>query len=158
MFQLRLRLAVMLVVVTAVLAVAAPPVIPQEGPPRPHRTIEQIPRWPEAPPSQFPESAASADVFDFHSWSTRVWQNYRFGKWDILRKAYNDHFEVGVVTSHAADIHPRLNRGATDVVFASNHGDGVFEIYRVDIDGASPTRLTYSGSNNLYPAWSARRP
>ena len=51
------------------------------------------------------------------------------------------------------DIQPRLNRGATRVVFASNR-DGNYEYYAMNADGSGQWRLTDNGASDTYPAWS----
>ncbi|MBE2198816.1 MAG: PD40 domain-containing protein [Anaerolinea sp.] len=156
MGQSRVRMILLMLLVTAVFAATTQSVSPQEAPPRPYRSIEEIPHWTGTrvttsdQPQDAHMNAAPAYIYD---WSSRVWQYYQSGNWDIMRKAYNDPTEVIIGAHGASDIQPRLNRGATHVAFASNR-HGAYEIYRMTIDGADLTRLTATGSNNVNPAWS----
>jgi TolB protein len=60
------------------------------------------------------------------------------------------------VTSHAGiDISPSFAPDGQRLVFASNR-DGSLQIYRTDMQGTSPVRLTHDGEFNTAPAWSPR--
>jgi Tol biopolymer transport system component len=51
------------------------------------------------------------------------------------------------------DIKPRLNRGASRLVFVSNR-DGNPEIYAANVDGSDIHRMTDSITEDTDPAWS----
>lgn len=84
----------------------------------------------------------------------------------IVVQTFNENdFEIALVENEftrqprkltdnsAADLFPRLNVGATEVVFASNR-DGNFEIYRIGVDGANSVRLTTTPFTDTMPVWS----
>ena len=62
-------------------------------------------------------------------------------------------FHVRLASHPAADMHPKLNRGGTRVVFTSNR-DGDFEIYSIAADGSDLRQLTFNDSDDAWPAWS----
>lgn len=139
-----------LLIITTVTAAHSPP------PPLPERAIEQLPRWPGAAnaptrPEQ-PAEIATDKGATYYYWSRYVYQSYQFNNWSIYRSGY-DTSDYVIAPHGANDIHPRLNRGADRVVFASNR-EGAYEIYRINIDNSDLIRLTYTGSNNVNPAWS----
>lgn len=150
----RLRLVLLLVLVTAVCVITTQVVSTQEAPPRPARAIEELPRLPGAEVGkgevQSPATAAPTITLP---WSKRTFQSYRDGNWEIY-VSNDDGFEEARLTVHGAiDMHPRLNRGATRIAFVSKR-DGSYEIYTMNVDGSGVTRLTFTGSDNVYPAWS----
>jgi dipeptidyl aminopeptidase/acylaminoacyl peptidase len=51
------------------------------------------------------------------------------------------------------EIHPRLNRGLSKLLFASNR-TGSYELFLSNMDGSGLVQLTATGSNNLNPNWS----
>jgi uncharacterized repeat protein (TIGR01451 family) len=149
------RIVFLLVVITAVIAITAQPSATQEAPPRPHRTLEEIPQWPEAAPASndpelddtvLPESSA-------FEWGSRVWQTYQFNRWEIAYVPYGQYSSQIIGGENGASIHPSLNRGSTQVVFSSNRA-GAYEIFRMPVSGSPVTRLTFSSSNNVNPTWS----
>lgn len=86
------------------------------------------------------------------TWSKGVFQSFRDGNWEI----YGADYAAGTyrLTAHiASDMHPRLNRGATRIVFSSNR-DGDYEIYVMNADGSGLQQLTHNGANDVNPAWS----
>ena len=51
------------------------------------------------------------------------------------------------------DIHARLSRNASRIVFASNrHGN--YDIFVMSAGGGTATRLTENDDDDVYPAWS----
>jgi WD40 repeat protein len=57
------------------------------------------------------------------------------------------------LTTHAAsDVDPAWSPDGTKIAFGSN-GDGNLEIYTMNADGTSPTRLTNNGTSDFSPAW-----
>lgn len=150
----RLRLVLLLVLVTAVFVITTQVVSTQEAPPRPSRTIEEMPRLPgaEVKPNDT-EHPSDTEATDTVAWGKRTFQSYRDGNWEIYTQN-SDSIVATRLTSHGAvDMHPRLNRGATRIVFASKRG-GSYEIYTMNVDGSDVTRLTFTNSDNVYPSWS----
>jgi hypothetical protein len=130
----RLRLVLLLVLVTAVFVITTQVVSTQEAPPRPSRTIEELPRLPGAEVEEgeapSPASAAPAVILP---WSKRTFQSYRDGNWEIYTSNDDGSGEARLTVHSAIDMHPRLNRGATHIAFASKR-DGVYEIYTMNVE------------------------
>ena len=85
-------------------------------------------------------------------WTGIAYQGFTSNNWEIhtlsdiqLEKNITDHF--------ASDVHPHLNVGAFNVVFASNRS-GNFEIYKMNVNGTGLTQLTDNRVDDLYPVWS----
>ncbi len=122
--------------------------LPYDGPleaPR-HPLVEGTTAAPEAPQAPLaPEYA---------SWSRLVFQSARNEHdWEVYRANGDGSNQVNISNHGSMDVVPRLNRGATRVVFASNR-DGNYEIYTMNADGGGLARLTFNGASDLYPAWS----
>ena len=91
---------------------------------------------------------------EYASWSRLVFQSLRNQQdWEVYRASGDGADQVNLSNNGAADIHPRLNRGATSVVFASKR-DGNYEIYVMNADGGGQTRLTTTSADDVNPAWS----
>jgi hypothetical protein len=87
-------------------------------------------------------------------WSNMVFQVWIDGNWEIYLGLENSYLDSERVTYEpAADIEPRLNRGATRITFASNR-DGDYEIYVMNRDGTGLVQLTKNGTNDVNPTWS----
>lgn len=85
-------------------------------------------------------------------WTTIVIQSFRDENWEIYHIA--DTEDIRLTNNSASDIQPRLNRGATRIVFASNR-DGDYEIYTMNLDGSGVVQLT--NNTNIQdgnPSWS----
>jgi Tol biopolymer transport system component len=124
-----------------------------EPPPWSQRLPETgvVPYWEGDRPE--PEGRQPATINRVIPWSRAVFQSYRDYNWEIYA-GNDDGSEQVRLTLHAAtEIHPRFNRGASQVVFASNR-TGTHEIYTMNADGSAVTRLTFTGSQNGNPAWS----
>ena len=99
------------------------------------------------------QSDMIADAPYFHMPGTLlVYQNFETGNWEILLNTASQ-AKINLTNHPAADIHPRLNRGATHVVFASNRA-GNFDLYLMKSDGSNLTRLTASAGDDVNPVWS----
>lgn len=86
-------------------------------------------------------------------WSRIAFQSYRDGNWEIYL-ARGDGTQPVRLTHHpAADVRPRLNRGATRLAFTSDR-DGNWEIYTINTDGSGLARLTFNDANDAGPVWS----
>ncbi len=84
-------------------------------------------------------------------WAAGVYQFATESNWEIA--LVNEGQETRLTYHGAMDIHPRLNRGATKIVFASNR-TGDYQIYTMNLDGSGVTQLTFIGAPNVNPAWS----
>ena len=104
-----------------------------------------------------PEGGAGREALlapQFAAWTRLVFQSARNGHdWEVYG-ARGDGSEQANISNHGSvDIQPRLNRGATRVVFTSNR-DGNYEIYAMNADGSGQWRLTANDASDTYPAWS----
>jgi uncharacterized repeat protein (TIGR01451 family) len=152
------RIVWLMLLLTAVFALTPKPVSPQTPSPPRSRSIEELERWPEAGVTSQNESqglsslpGAGPDyVFD---WSKRVFQSFftGSGSWDIYLQDGSS--EMRIISDGSHDIHPRLNRGTTHLVFSSNR-EGVYEIYSTNLNPMQIVPLTSTGSNNINPIWS----
>jgi TolB protein len=88
------------------------------------------------------------------SWSKVTFQSLRDDNWEIYVSDDNASGQKTRLTNDEhSDIHPHLNRGATQVVFASNR-DGDFEIFKINVDGSGLTQLTTNSADDGNPVWS----
>jgi len=86
-------------------------------------------------------------------WWWRTFQSNRSGNWEIYRVRETSG-DVAQLTLHpAADTQPRLNRGASTIVFVSAR-DGNPELYRMNADGSNQIRLTNHPLTDTHPSWS----
>lgn len=91
---------------------------------------------------------------EYAGWSQLVFQSGRNGHdWEVFSSAGDGSGQANLSNNSAMDIHPRLNRGATRVAFATNR-DGNYEIYVMNADGSGQSKITFSGKDDVYPAWS----
>jgi hypothetical protein len=92
---------------------------------------------------------------DVGDWVMTVLQLFTDNSWEIYMFYHYDYGASKIrLTSHpASDILPNLNRGATQIVFASNR-DGNYEIYQMDTNGNSVVRLTSNNTIDSQPSWS----
>jgi uncharacterized repeat protein (TIGR01451 family) len=150
-----LALFLIVALATAVFASTARPSVSQEAPPRPHRSFEDIPQWPETAVNHNDPEIDEGILPEFtpFEWGSRVWQTFQVNRWQIAYLPYGQSYSQIIGSETGANIQPHLNRGSTQVVFSSNR-DGAYEIYHMPVSGSPVTRLTFSGSNNVNPAWS----
>jgi hypothetical protein len=87
-----------------------------------------------------------------NTWSKIVYQDY-IGNWDVFVMNGDGSSPIRLTSSGGADITPRLNRGATRLVYASNE-PGNYEIYAINPNGTGRVRLTNQSANDYNPAWS----
>ncbi|MBK8431589.1 MAG: PD40 domain-containing protein [Chloroflexi bacterium] len=100
-----------------------------------------------------PDTAATTAPPNFHLPATLlVYQNFDTGNWEVLLNTAAQ-AKINLSNHPAADIHPRLNRGATHVLFASNRA-GNFDLYVMKVDGSNLTQLTASAGDDVNPVWS----
>ncbi len=97
---------------------------------------------PETPQEMGDWVMTALQLFKDNSWELYGFYSYNFGTSQIR------------LTNHpASDILPNLNRGATQIAFASNR-DGNYEIYKMDTSGNSLVRLTSNNTIDSQPSWS----
>lgn len=81
----------------------------------------------------------------------------RFGSFGISRISRTGGGGIASVTQPAddeVDIFPDVNKVTGDVVFASNRGRGIFQIWSVSPGSRGLTQLTNTPHGASYPAWS----
>ena len=111
-----------------------------------------------SPPTATPKptSKPTAAPKPTEDWARLVFSSYRTGNCEIYRFEHRDNIftEINLSkSSRAQDTHPRLNRTADQIVFASDR-DRNLEIYRMDINGTSLARLTATPAEDTQPSWS----
>jgi Tol biopolymer transport system component len=72
--------------------------------------------------------------------------------WEIYSARGDGSQQVRLTDDAPSDEQPRLNRGATRLVFASNRS-GSYEIYVMNAGGSDLARLTHNSANDADPAW-----
>lgn len=82
-----------------------------------------------------------------------AFQRYIDNSWEIYVANGDGSGEARLTTHAAPDVLPRLNRGATRVVFVSQR-DGNYEIYSIKTEGGDLRRLTNNGAEDFDPYWS----
>ncbi len=88
------------------------------------------------------------------AWNRLAFQSARNGRdWEVYAAAGDGSDQVNLSNNGSPDIHPRLNRGATRIAFASNRSNN-FEIFAMNPDGSDQRQLTYRAKDDVAPAWS----
>ncbi len=87
-------------------------------------------------------------------WSKIVFQSYRDSNWEIYIGNDDGSGQTRLTNSNTSDIHPQLNRGNTQIAFASNNSGNDFEIYKMNTDGNGMVQLTNNSSDDGNPIWS----
>ncbi len=116
--------------------------------------IQDLPYYPDPTPVFTYETNAlepQAIPSDLALWSRITFQSYRDGNWEIYFADGGGGNQQRLTADPAADIHPRLNRGCTHVVFASRR-TGNYEIFSMRLSDLK--QLTFTSSDNVYPVWS----
>lgn len=86
-------------------------------------------------------------------WSKIAYQTYSLENWNILLTDANHSFTTMVTTTSSQEVTPRLNRGVTKVVFASNAYTD-YEILTKDLTSGALANLTNNSGNDYTPEWS----
>jgi len=136
------------------LTMAKPPT-PTPLPPRPrYESLERAPFLPPSPrQTATPGNVAVAQPVSWSKLVFQFFQSYIDNNWEIYL-ANGDGSNKTRLTDHiAVDIYPRLNRGCTRIVFASNR-TGNYEIFTMNPDGSGLTQLTSNGADDVNPFWS----
>lgn len=171
----RFIISLILVLATGFPGSSLPPAaaLAQQAPPPPagrlaHDGLLAAPRLPSAGAAAVPRAtpldpgvAAEAPAPtaaplapEFAAWTRLVFQSARNGQdWEIYGARGDGAEQANLSNNGSMDVQPRLNRGATRVVFASNR-DGNYEIYAMNADGSGQWRLTANDASDTYPAWS----
>ncbi len=93
---------------------------------------------PRLPSEAAQDAAATSLTSEYASWSKLVFQSLRNQHdWEVYGARGDGADQVNLSNNSGMDVHPRLNRGATRVVFASNR-PGNYEIYTMNADGSRP--------------------
>lgn len=90
---------------------------------------------------------------DVGNWSRLTYASYRNNNWEIYTALGDGTNETRLTFRTASDSTPKLNRGATQIVFASTAA-GAPEIYTINVAGSGETRLTFTGKGEYLPDWS----
>ena len=134
-----------------------PPPPGAEAPP-PHLMVDGLLDAPHLSPAEDADAQDAPQVVlapEYAGWSRLVFQTARNGKdWEIFGAAGDGSGQVNLSNNPSTDVHPRLNRGATRVVFASKR-TGNYDVFAMSADGSGQTRLTTSGKDDVSPAWSS---
>ncbi len=86
--------------------------------------------------------------------SKLTFQSYRDNNWEVYY-GNDDGTDLARLTTHIApDEYPRLNRGATRIVFASTRNEANFNIYVINPDGTGLQQLVFNQADDFAPAWS----
>jgi hypothetical protein len=137
-------------------------VLAQEEPPRPAAETPPSRLSYDGVPEALPlpagvaaqETAPAEQAPEYAVWSRLVFQSLRNQHdWDVYGARGDGTDPVNLSNQQSMDVHPRLNRGAMRVAFASNRF-GAYEIFVMNADGSGLARLTINGTDDLYPAWS----
>ena len=108
---------------------------------------------PGAADSAAPDAGVAADV-NFTTWSRIAFQSYRDSNWEIYLARGAGSQPARLTDHYRADLLPRLNRGATKVVFVSDRYGDHYDILVTDTADASLQRLTIDESDESGPVWS----
>jgi Tol biopolymer transport system component len=148
------RFLLLVLAVTAVLALTVHAAPNNQETPRPRFGLEDIPYQAGAENSAPNESALSVTAPNvLLPWSKVAFQSLRNGSWDIFVGNDDGTGQTAVVASGNAEIQPHLNRGNTKIVYASNSG-GDYEIYTANFNGSGQTALTSNTTSDGNPSWS----
>ena len=163
-----LAVPLMLVLATSLLGAGLPPELAsaqQETPPPPgaetppaRLMVDGLLDAPRLSPTEDADAQDAPQVMlapEYAGWSRLVFQTARNGKdWEVYGAAGDGSGQVNLSNNPSTDVHPRLNRGATRVVFASKR-TGNYDVFAMNADGSGQTRLTTSGKDDVSPAWSS---
>ena len=126
--------------------------------PQPAReALDAAQGWPHQPESLSREQSADRLVAPTaptasNTWSKIVYQNFA-NNWDVYIMNGDGSNPTRLTTSGSTNTTPRLNRGATRIVFGSNE-TGNYDIFVMNVDGSGRGRLTSNRGNDYNPAWS----
>jgi hypothetical protein len=126
-------------------------------PENPDRGLHDLPDYSrDLPASVLQECPATPSSVDAARlpWSKVVFHSYTESSAAEIYIANDDGGnQVRLTNNGNEDIHPRLNKGGTRIIFASNRS-GNFDIYSMYPNGSSQTRLTGNSRDEVNPVWS----
>lgn len=86
-------------------------------------------------------------------WSKVTYQFYENNNYEVYLMNDDGSGQVRLTNHPAHDIHSRLNRDSTKVIFASNR-DGDYELYVINSNGTGLQQLTFNNTDDVEPYWS----
>lgn len=86
-------------------------------------------------------------------WTRMVYQSYLSDNWEIIIAGSAATSRVNLTQHESNDARPRLNRGATSIVFNSDRS-GNHDIYTMNSDGSGVSRITASIAPDYAASWS----
>lgn len=120
----------------------------------PYDGLLDLPRLSSAAATVAPDAPQAALAPEYAAWSRLVFQSARNGNdWEVFVAAGDGSGQANISNLSSMEIHPRLNRGATRVAFASK-GRSNYDIFTINADGGGQARLTNNDTDDVYPAWS----
>jgi hypothetical protein len=128
-----------------------------------YQRLLNLDRFPPAPqksqasplsPNGLVESAGFDSLAYLRDWSKLTFSAWAKNNWEIYIANGNVDQPVRLTSNAVDDTQPRLNRGATEIVFLSKQSNKNMSIYRMGVDGKNITRLTNSDCDHSYPSWS----
>ena len=154
-FTRRLSVLLMLAITGATTPIqAAPPTPPPPPIPLFPRSTE-VESLSHLPGAESPVTAPeSIDALSLYPWSRLTFQSYRnLSNWEVYVGNDDGSGQTQLTFDVASDVHPRLNRGATRIVFASREM-GHYEIFTMNPDGSGLTQITFNSTDDVQPYWS----
>jgi TolB protein len=145
----------------SIIAVATSPVdapTPPEIVEQPRRSIYD-PQYMENSRIPAKESALNPSATDYYfRYSATTLQYYK----QVVGNEYNyeiyylDNNQLTNLTNHEAnDIHPRLNPGCTQIIFASDRTyNNNLDLFIMNVDGSNLFQVTWDAENDARPDWS----
>jgi hypothetical protein len=127
-----------------------------------YQRLLNIARFPPAPqknqagplsPNGLVESAGFDSLAYLSDWSKLTFSAWIKNNWEIYVANGNVDQPVRLTSNAVDDTQPRLNRGATEIVFLSRQSNSNMSIYRMGVDGKNITRVTDSNCDYSYPSW-----
>ena len=82
-----------------------------------------------------------------------VYPSQAGGNWDISVKNADGSDRQQLTADAGVNAHPAVSADGRRIVFASNRA-GTFNVWRMEVDGSNPVRLT-SGGGEKFPQWSS---
>lgn len=133
-------------------AQAAPPAQEAQPDRLPYNGLFDLPRQQSAAPQRATGPALTGP--EYVDWSRLVFQSARNNSdWEIYAARGDGSDQVNISNHGSMDIHPRLNRGATRVVFASNRHGG-YDLFTMNADGGGQNRVIDHPGDDVFPTWS----
>lgn len=134
---------------------AAPAAPSAQEPPTerlPYAGLPGLPRQPGFAPQG--EAGQPPALSEFVGWSKLVFQSARNNTdWEVFTARGNGSNQVNISNHGSTDLHPRLNHGATRVIFTSNR-NGSFDLFTMNPNGGDLRRIVDNASDDVLPAWS----